>query len=205
MNAVGWIAIGMNAVGFVSFGAVNSLGVFAFGGVNAGGGWGLGGANAGFSDVGGVALSALALVTVIGVRMRTLPGRMRSMFVPLVSAPDEPNAWALVRVVDLVGSAVDLEDASGMLRVEVGGQVASARKPPPRGAMARVRVRRALRTTDVSDYRQDAALHVVELTDLVVERQGTMKLLFGDSVGIHLVCAILGACGSVVAFLLQQP
>jgi hypothetical protein len=203
INAVGWIAIGMNAVGFISIGAINSIGVFAFGGVNSGGGWGAGLVNAGFSDVVGLALTGLVLVATIALRIRTWPRRDRSLFVPLLRAPDEEGAWALARVVTLVGSAIDLQDESGTLRVEVGAAVASVTKPPPRGALARVRLRRALRTTDVSDYRQDAALHVVELAEIVVEREGKLRMMFGDSVGVHLVCALLGTCASVAAFFLQ--
>jgi hypothetical protein len=204
MNAVGWVAIGMNAVGFVAIGAINAVGVFSFGGVNAGGGWGTGLVNAGYSDVVGLILTGGVLVTAVAIRIWKWPRRDRSMFVPLMRAADEDRAWALVRVVGLVGSAIDVQDESGTLRVEVGGQVASATKPPPRGALVRVRLKRVVRTTDVSDYRQDAALHVVELTELVVEREGVVRKLFGDAVGIHLVCAVLGMCASVVAFLTQE-
>jgi hypothetical protein len=137
MNAVGWIAIGMNAVGFVSIGAINSLGVFSFGGVNAGGGWGAALVNAGYSDVVGVALSGATLLVVLVIRMRTWPLRDRSIFVPLANAPDEGRAWALARVVNLVGSAIDLQDASCTLRVEVTPQLANEAKPPPRGVVER--------------------------------------------------------------------
>jgi hypothetical protein len=201
INAVGWIAIGMNAVGFVSIGAINSLGVFSFGGVNAGGGWGEGLVNAGHSDVVGVGLSLAVLTVVVAMRVAKWPRRDRSMFVPLMSAMNEDRAWALVRVVALVGSAIDLQDDSGTLRVEVSPQLASTTKPPPRGALARVRVRRATRPTDSAGYREEGALHVVELAEIVVEREGFLRKMFGDNIGIHLVCAVLGVCASVVALL----
>jgi len=205
MNAVGWIAIGMNAVGFVAIGAINSLGVFSYGGVNGFGGWGAGSVNGGFSDVVGVALSAAVLVVMLAVRIRTWPRRDPSMFVPLVNAPDEGRAWALARVVNLVGSAIDLQDPSGTLRVEVTPQLAQATKPPKKGALARVRLGRAIRRADDAGYREDAAVHVVELLEIVVEREGILRRAFGDAIGVQLVCAVLGVGASVVAFFALDP